>query len=493
MSVNLVMPRPPGYLPRRMPWRHQVEALERLKERKFFALLMAMRTGKTKVVLDDFGRCELEGKVEDLLVIAPAGVYRTWESAAIDHLSQDLLSRLKVLVWRSGEGSQKAKERLSWFLGSRDTPRMLLMNVEALSTVQEARSLVLSFASQRKTMIVVDESTVIKNPRSKRSRFVVEKLAPLGSMRRILSGLPTPRSPLDLFGQFEFLEKQLLGHSTFFSFRSRYAIMKRMQLKGKRPFDVVVGFQNLEDLKDKIKPYSFRVTLEDCYDLPPKLYSMREVGLTPDQRRIYYEVRDKATSELNAMAHVTATAVVSRILRCHQVLCGHVRDEHGVLHSIPEKRTDALLELLEEHDGKAVIWCSYDYNVDRIAEALKSHFEDREIAARFWGGNLNTREEEERRFKEDPRCRYMVATPGAGGRGRTWVMADLVVYFSNVDNLEHRNQSEERTQGIDKVKSVAYVDLMAPGTVDERIIKALRRKIDMAATITGDNWKEWLI
>src|SRR5262245_12396775 len=265
------------YRPRREPWKHQSEALAKLEGRKFFALLMAMRTGKTKVILDDFGRLELNGGVRDLLVIAPAGVYRTWETSVQDHVSEDLLKRLKVYVWTSGsKGSQKARESLRTFMEGRTSPRLLLVNVEALSTVHEARDLVLRFASQRETMIVVDESTVIKNSRSKRGRFIIERLAPLGSLRRILSGLPTPRSPLDLYGQFEFLEKQLLGFTTFYGFRSRYAILKRMKLK-KHSFDMIVGYRDVEDLQRRIKPHSHRVTLEDCYDLPPKMYSMRDV------------------------------------------------------------------------------------------------------------------------------------------------------------------------------------------------------------------------
>jgi SNF2 family DNA or RNA helicase len=113
--------------------------------------------------------------------------------------------------------------------------------------------------------------------------------------------------------------------------------------------------------------------------------------------------------------------------------------------------------------------------------------------ARFWGGNRDTREDEERRFLNDPQCQYMVATAAAGGRGRTWTVADLVVYYSNTADLEHRSQSEERAQGVDKVNSVLYVDLIAPGTVDEKMLSTLRRKINMAAAITSDTWREWVI
>jgi len=113
--------------------------------------------------------------------------------------------------------------------------------------------------------------------------------------------------------------------------------------------------------------------------------------------------------------------------------------------------------------------------------------------ARFWGGNVSSREEEERRFKEDPRCRFMVATPHAGGRGRTWDVADLVVYHSSTNNLEHRDQSEQRVQGVGKTRQVDYVDLICPGSVEDKILKALRQKIDLAGMITGDDFREWIV
>jgi SNF2 family DNA or RNA helicase len=225
------------------------------------------------------------------------------------------------------------------------------------------------------------------------------------------------------------------------------------------------------------------------------MYSMRHVEMTPEQKRIYKELKDNATAELTEMektSYVTALSVVSRMLRLHQVLCGHVVDEEGVLREIKENRTDELIRLLREYDGKAIIWCNYDYNVRKVSEALRKEFGENSVS-RFWGGNNATREQEEYEFQNDPERLYMVGTQSAGGRGRMWAVANLTVYYSNQNNLEHRSQSEERAQAVGKTTSVGYVDLLVPGTVDERIIYSLRDKIDMAATISGDNWREWLV
>jgi SNF2 family DNA or RNA helicase len=163
-----------------------------------------------------------------------------------------------------------------------------------------------------------------------------------------------------------------------------------------------------------------------------------------------------------------------------------------VLHELPENRTRTLLELLEEYDGKAVIWVSYDYSVRKVYDALAKAYGPHAVV-RFWGGNANEREEEDRRFRVDPKVRFMVATPDSGGRGRKWDVADTVIYYSSRDNLEHRDQSEERVKDMTKTSATLYIDLIVPGTVDEAIIRALRDKIDLSRVITGDNFREWLI
>ncbi len=321
----------------------------------------------------------------------------------------------------------------------------------------------------------------------------MEKLSPLARHRRILSGLPSPQSPLDLWMQFRFLDPSILGFRTYTGFRMRYAKLKRVPFgPNGRMIDIIDGYQNLDELQAKIAPHSIRVRLADCYDLPPKIYMRRDVELTKEQRRIYQELKDFATAVLGNEKHVTATMVLTQVLRLHQVLCGHTRSDDGIIVDIPEKRIDELLSILDQHDRKAIIWASYDRDVRKIALALTQRYGNLSVA-RFWGGNGDTREEEERWFLIDPACRFMVATPASGGRGRTWSNADLVIYYSNSSSLEHRLQSEERAQGIGKAQAVAYVDLICPGTVEEKILQALRSKIDLSAAVTGDVWREWVI
>lgn len=478
------------YTSKRRPRQKQAEALAKMEGKDAFALLMSMRVGKTKCIADDYGRLELSGKVKNLLVTAPGGNYEDWAADLLKDFSYDLEKRAKVHVWRSG--ATKAEEKaLAAFMADTESPRAFIVNIEALSSVKRCQEACLRFLKSGPAMFAVDESTTIGNPGSARTKFINGKLAEHAEVRRILSGLPTPRDPLSLYSQFEFLDWRILNHRSFYAFRARYAIMWQENFGG-RVVPIIKGFRDLDELYAKIEPYSFRATLADCYDLPPKQYSFHHVSLTEEQKRIYKDLKDYATAQLNATDHVTATVIVAQIIRLHQVLCGHTVDENGVGHDIPENRTDELLGLLERTDEKVIIWAAYDHDIQKIAAAIKRKFGEGSCA-RFWGGNKNTRDEEEARFKNDPECRFIVATAAAGGRGKEWSVANLVIYYSVTDNLEHQAQSEDRAQAADKATSVAYVFMIAPGTVETKFIHNVRNKINLSTAVLGEGFREWLI
>jgi hypothetical protein len=481
-----------SYQPALPAYDHQLMGERKMSGRKAFALLMAMRTGKTKTAIDDFGEMELAGEVSDLLVLAPAGVYRTWRDQFTEHASEDLGSRVLIHAWETKGGAEHDRA-LRKFMASRDRPRVLLANIEATSAVERVRDLLEEFVGQRHAEVIVDESTTIKSHDAKRTKFVIGKLKPLSSYRRILCGLPTPKDPLDLFGQFSFLDYGILGYSNYVLFRARYAVVVKVRMPGIRWLvPMIKGFQNLPELYQKIDPHSYRVRLEDIADLPVT-WTIRHVEMTDAQKKAYESLKENAFAELEEGGLVTAQLVIVQMLRLHQILMGFTRDTDGVVRELPEKRTKALLDLLEEYDGdKAIIWCSYDHSVRKVAAALAERYGSESVAC-FWGGNAASRERDDERFRKDPACRWMVATAGSGGRGRKWDVANLVIYYSSTNNLEHRDQSQERAKDMTKKDNTAYVDLLVPNTVEQLIIEALRKKIDLASQITGDDYREWLI
>lgn len=495
------MSRPAVYTPPYRPYAHQQEALDLLarpENAEAFALFMGMRTGKTKVVLDDYGRRELAGECQDLAVIAPGGVYKTWEKAIFGdpavpgdrgHLSDDLRSRMNLHVWESGAGVTK-RRKLGEFLENIDRPRAFLINVEALSSVKEAKAALLAFLRRRKAKAVIDESIIIKNPSSNRTKFINGDVADAADFRRLLSGLPNPKDPLDYFSQMYFLNWRYLGFKSYFAMRGRYAVLWNMDVGG-RTVPVIKGWKDLDDLERRLKPHCYRKQLKDCHDTPPKAYMFHDVEMTPEQARIYKDMKEYATAQLDAESHVTATVVIAQITRLRQILCGFTKDEAGVVHRFPENRTQGVLDRLIGYDGKAIIWCAFGESIEAVSKALREEYGDASVA-QFWGGNQATREHDEYRFKSDPECRFMVATAAAGGRGRTWTVADLIIYHSNSDDLDHRDQSEERGSGIGKDERITVVDLRC-GPMDNKIITNLRNKIDLATSVNGEGYRAWLI
>lgn len=495
------------YTPRLTPRKHQITALQKVRKRpqrpsaeNVFAWLMDMGTGKTKVMIDEFGQLEDAKEMSDLFVIAPAGCYRNWDRDQEDdpgeltkHMAPELRERCLVVPWISG-GTKTWRHQLDYMLASQDPsrPRVLVMNIEALSTGTDALSAAMVFmeTSRRGVMMDVDESTTIRNGGAARTKNILE-LGALAKARRIATGLITPRSPMDLFTQFGFLDWRILGHRSFHSFRHTYAVMRQVVM-GSRRFWVEVAYRNVGELTDRIAPYSYRVLKKDCLDLEPKVYTSRDVKLTDVQARMYREMKLYATTQLDADNHVTATHVIVQLTRIDQMLSGFVVTESGEIRDIPENRTAEVLDILEEHQGKAIIWVAYDHALRKLADAIEKRFGEGSVA-RFWGGNASTRLNDERRFKTDPKCQFMISTPGAGGRGNTWVVANLVIYHSNDYDLEHRDQSEDRPHRDGQTERVTYVDLIARGTTDEKKVLSLRKKINMATTINGENYREWLI
>jgi SNF2 family DNA or RNA helicase len=472
-----------------------------------FSYLLDMGTGKSAVVLAEWGEMATTGGAHDLLVIAPKGSVRNWFVDKSDnpsdwselrkHVDPEFLERLIHHTWVGGGKAWENRMRLMLAAHhDKKRPRALFVNVEALSTSEEALRLCLEFADQRGAHVIVDESTVIKG-RSARTDAVI-KIGETAMSKRILSGLWTPKSPMDLYYQCRFLDERILGQRNFFTFRRRYATMfMQTNYSTGRKFPQITGYQNLEELQERVGRYSYRVLKKDCLDLEPKIYTSRDVELTAEQKKMLKEIKHFGHAAFTAAdgseKFVTTDMVIKRIMREIQIGCGYVMDdEERTLHEVPERRTDALLEVLEEHNGKAIVWCPWRAPLDKIVKRLAKEYGPR-CVAQFHGGNTKTRGDEERRFLSDPECKYMVATQGAGMRGNTWVVADLVVYYANTYDLEQRDQSEDRAHRMGQTKSVTYVDLIAQGTIENKVVQSLRRKIDLATMINKEGHREWLV
>jgi SNF2 family DNA or RNA helicase len=337
--------------------------------------------------------------------------------------------------------------------------------------------------------MAIDESTTIKTPSAKRTKNIIN-LGRFAKYRRIMTGSPITKNPLDLYSQCEFLDPWLLNFASFYAFRNRYAEMKTMHLRG-RSIQVVDAFQNLSELSDKVKGFSYRVLKEDCLDLPPKNFTKRHITLTADQRKIYDQMKKEAMAMLNGKVTTTMT-VLTQLMRLHQITCGHFTSDDGSTQLIPNNRITELMNILEETDGKVIIWANYQRDVNQIIKNVTEKYEKGSIVDYYGLTPQDERQDNIRKFQSDPKCRFMVGTPSTGGYGITLTAANTIIYYSNGYDLEKRLQSEDRAHRIGQKKNVTYIDIIAEDTVDEKIVKALREKINIASEVMGEELKEWI-
>ena len=382
------------------------------------------------------------------------------------------------------------KNSLKAILEPSDSLRIFIVNVEALSTVKGQRFLERLLKSSE-ALLAIDESTTIKSPKARRTKAII-RIGELAKYRRILTGSPVTQSPLDLWAQCRFLGKDLLGDvgDNWYQFQYRYAVMKRRQL-GSHSFNLVVGYRDLDKLSWLLRSFSSRIRKDECLDLPPKIYTQRSIALSDDQARIYNELREFALARIDDDEFMTVDNVMTQLLRMQQVLSGHTKTDAGDIIDIKDNRLNELMACLDESEGKAIIWSRFRYDVKRISQALiKRHGADSTVMY-FGDTSDEDRTQGIERF-QNGNARFFVGNPQTGGYGITLTAAQNVIYFSNSFDLAVRMQSEDRAHRIGQNKSVTYVDFIADGTIDERIVEALRNKMDIASEVLGENLRKWL-
>jgi SNF2 family DNA or RNA helicase len=469
------------------PYEHQLKALDKSVDKKEYGYFMEMGTGKSKVLIDNMSMLYDKGKINGALIIAPKGVYNNWFSQEIpNHLASHI--QPKMVLWTASTSKAKDKEYQSLFETGYDL-HILIMNVEAFST-DKGRLFAGKFLRAHRSLMAIDESTTIKNPTAKRTKAIVT-LGKEAYYKRILTGSPVTKSPLDLFSQCQFLNDGIIESGSYYSFKNRYAVMKTHNFGGRR-VQLVHSYQRLDELASILKKFSYRVLKEECLDLPDKIYIKREVELSKEQKEAYSTMKSAALAAVKGKM-ATAPHVLTQMMRLHQITCGHLKNDDDSISELKNNRMDSLLELLDEVEGKVIIWANYVHDVEKIVAKLCDEYGP-ETVVQYYGATSQEQRQKAIKQFQDPKSKvkYFVGNPQTAGYGITLTEAGTVIYFSNGYDLEKRLQSEDRAHRIGQKKSVTYVDLIAPKTVDEKIVKALRNKIDIASQVMGEDLKEWI-
>lgn len=495
---------------KKKPFRHQVADTSSLVERPYFGLFAEMGTGKTKTTID--AACELrsQGKIDCVLVVAPASVRGVWSKRDDDpelmgeiqkhswlrNCVVDYHSQVKTLWQDPGE------VELYWFVTSYE----FIRNVDHRVDLAE-------LLNGHKVLMACDESSFIKNRTAAQTKACV-KLGQKVDRRVILNGTPM-NNPLDLWSQMYFLHPGILPYANYFAFRSTFA-----RIDTRCGFPKILGWQNLDMLQKQIAPHVVRREKKDCLDLPPKIYlTPVEVKLKDETWAIYKKMRDEAVVWLGNNPSLASQGGV-RVMRLLQITSGFLggivdydeddprpldpgrSQEAGArTEEIGREKLDFLMEwtarlIGEKPDLKIITWCWFRHELERVARDMRRILPTYRI---YGGEGKDERSAAEAKFRktDDPEPALLAAQQAAGGFGLNLIAADTVVYMSNCRSIIKRQQSEDRPHRSGQTKPVTYLDILATGpqgqkTVDHIAVKALRDGQDLA-NWTCSAWKRALL
>ena len=466
------------------PYEHQRQALRESAEKVQWAYFMEMGTGKTKVTIDNMAYLFFKRQIDAVLVIAPKSVYLNWELEINTHIPEQL--KYKIYKWNI----DKPKDYHA--LNNFKDLKIFLMNVEALSTKRGFEGAKDFLITNKLNFVVLDESTTIKNRSAKRTKNILE-LRKLSHTRRILTGSPITKSPLDLFTQCQFLSPELLGFSSYLAFRNRYAEMTDIPVGSGRFISVPKYYKRIEELEHKLKQFSTRIRKDQCLDLKPKVRQKRYIELEGENKNIYNRLRTSALAIVEDST-ISFSNKLTEIIKLHQVCNGFTKNDEGEILELHQQKIKALDEILDETDGKVIIWANYIYNIESIIKFLEKKYGKESVVSVYGAIDVETRKEAVHRIQTDPKTRFLVGNPTTGGFGLTLTAVNTVIYFSNNYNLEVRKQSEDRAHRMGQKGTVVYIDIVAKDTLDEAIMKSLVSKGQLAAKTLGEeDLRDWLL
>jgi len=455
---------------------HQLVALRKAYKPPEYALFHEMGTGKTYTAINLAAARYEAGLIDALVVICPTPIKHIWEAELEKFCPVDY----SCWVWESGDRSGE-----KWFRVKRDELKVLVVGVESLS-IKNGRSIqaVEYFKRFHKFMCVVDESSRIKNWKAARTKTVIE-IGGWAEFRLILTGTPVTQGLEDLFGQFLFLNAKIIDCKNYFVFRNKYCVMGGFQ--GKQ----ILGYQFKEDLLGRVAPYTDYVTKEQCLDLPEQVYPEPiVVKPTDEQKRVMLQMKTEYAME-DQGKEITVSTVLERTLRYQQVIGGTFPYEEadGTYQTIPisgkNPKLEALIEYIEllPRESKVIVWARFVPEIEYIVEALGFEY-GRERVVSFYGATTHEeRRENSRRIQEDPTCRFIVSNQTVGGYGQTWTTPNFVVYYSNTFSYEDRYQSESRPHRKGQVNHVTYQDIEMAVPQDRMILRAVRKKRNLAEEV----------
>lgn len=512
------------------PLSHQADALAASVRKWSFALLMEQGTGKTWVTLITAAILYRKKVIDVLVVFAPNDVHAQWVLEQIPaHLPTDI-KRGVTIIWGTKRKSciDKIKQLTKT---AQPGLAVLVFNHESL-TGNTLLPLLKALFKARNVMCVLDESHEFSNPKASRTRRATI-LAPLAKVRRILSGTASAQGPFALFSQYKFLDERIIGIDSYTVFRHRYAEYTKEMFTAKNRFNAdgsrklveyesLVGYRNLQQLQDRIAPFSFRVRKDDVLGLPPKMYEKRFAAMTKIQRDTYeaikadgiallrrvelgsplsfiplqgLEASELADLLVNKDANaslVSARIKLTILMRLRQVVGGFVKDESGIVQQLdasPTPRQVSTARLVEGATGvggKCIVWAQFRSEIEFLAKYLQQNTSA--TCAKLYGGDSKSERANTIAQFKDPKgsVNTLVANTVSGGTGHNFAVANTMVYYSNDFRVVKRLQSEDRSHRIGLKGTLSIYDFESDAPIDAKIRAAHQRGRDFSDGIL--NW-----
>jgi SNF2 family DNA or RNA helicase len=513
------------------PYAHQIRAFEFIKDKNSFALFMDMGTGKSQVILMKLSYLIDQKLIDKAVIICPNYLKYSWLQDHFIHFEKEY----KSYIYEGNVTSQKGKKEFKNFCDSKEF-RVFVVNVEAFQSTTIDKY-VKSFLNDRNAMVVIDESTIIKNPKAKRSEKILIGFKNF-QYKAILSGTPTPHSPADLWSQFNFLQSDFF-QCNYFQFKHRHIILTQQKTQENKPYDSILlekdyniiknalkkisvtsdnllelsikykisesnimriykmekyfPYKDLEKLNEQISKITFKVMKKEaCPDLPDKIFDKIIVELNVEQKRMYKELTKNFLTQYKE-DELTVSNMLSLLIRLRMITGGifPYLDTQGIDFDNIENinmdnlkkvkriennpKINALIEDIEnvEESTSIVIWSNFTECIKYLYDEIKPHYE----CETYYGVTKN-REEIIEKFKNKS-VKILIANPMTAGMGLNLQVSTLHYFFDNGFRADFRTQAEDRSHRIGQKNCVLYKDIIAKGTVDEKILNLIKNKIDL--------------
>lgn len=457
------------------PYEHQKVAvnfaMDKLESNGCAALLMDMGLGKSLTSIAIIGLLLQEEKINKVLVVCPSSIINVWEKEF--QKFADYNFNVESII---GSTMTKRKEKLK-LLCHKAGLKVALLNYEATWRMEKELNV------YRPDMIICDESQKIKNPSAAQSK-TLHRLGVKAKYKIILTGTPVQNSPMDVFSQWKFLDPNIFGLS-FYTFRNRYAVM------GGYYNHQIIKYKNMDELTSKAHSIAYRITKEEALDLPEQIFLNRYCELESSAQKIYDKVVKESYAELES-GEITATNVLTKLIRLSQISGGHVKDDDGKMQVISKSKLNELKDIMEDviidNKKKLVVFARFIPEI----ESIQNLANEMDINYSYITGEIKM---EERgvmvdSFQTNNDIKLFIAQIQTAGLGITLTAADTAVFYSLDFNYANYSQAISRTHRIGQKNTCTYINLISSGTVDEKIIKALENKEDIAKSIV-DNWREY--